>query len=163
MRRCGPLRISAGSGRPSSSCTSALPRLRLRWACSPICPLRICASSWRERSFNLVCCLWLAWRFFVGSFGFGLASCLASVWGMYHCLYGSGSGIPKLVRRVGSHGPYHPGRIDTERPCLDGSKPGLASQRPYVPWRQCLARAQVLGALGSNALEALPVAFSAQG
>ena len=58
--------------RPSSSCTSALPSLHLRWAYSPICLLRVCASSWRKRSSSLVCCLWLAWRFFVVSFGFGV-------------------------------------------------------------------------------------------
>ena len=35
-------------------------------------------------------CLWLAWRLSVGFFGLGVAKCLASVPGMYHCLYGSG-------------------------------------------------------------------------
>ena len=65
MRQCGPLRISAGLGRQSSSCTSALPRLRLKWPCSPICPPGVCASSSREHGCSLVRCLWLAWRCFV--------------------------------------------------------------------------------------------------
>ena len=52
-----------------------------------------------------------------------VARCLASVWGMYRCLYGSGSRIPKLVRRAGSHGLYRPWGIDTEMPCSDGPKP----------------------------------------
>ena len=111
MRRCGPLRISAGLDRQSSSCTSALPKLRLRWAFSPTCPLRVCASSLREQSSSLVHCLWLAWQCFVGSFGFALVRCMASVWGMYHCRYGS----PRLVRRAGNRGPYRLGRIDIVR------------------------------------------------
>ena len=44
-----------------------------------------------------------------------------------------------------------------------GRSQGLAGKRPCVPWRQCLAGAQVPGSLGFYALEALPVAFSAQG
>ena len=66
--------------------------------------------------------------FFVGSFDFELASCLACVWGMYHCHYGFGSGIAKLARRAGSHDPYHRGRIDTGRPCFDGLKPRACLQ-----------------------------------
>ena len=123
MRHCGPLRIWAGSGPQSSSRTSALPKLRLKWACSPICPLRVCASSSREQSFSLVRCLWRAWPCFVGFFGFGLARCLGFVWVTNKCPYGSGSGIPKLVRRAGNHAPYRPGRIDITRLCVGGQKP----------------------------------------
>ena len=45
MQRCEPLRISDGLGLSSINSTSALRMLRLRWASSPICPLRVCASS----------------------------------------------------------------------------------------------------------------------
>ena len=85
-------------------------------------------SSWRERSSNLVRCLWLAWRFPVGFFGSGLAKCLATVWGMYHCLYGSVSGIPKLVRKGGSLGCSHYGRIVSGGPCFDGRRPKLCER-----------------------------------
>ena len=40
---------------------------------------------------------------------------------------------------------------------------GLATKRPLVPRRQCLAEAQVPRSLGFHALEALPMAFGAQG
>ena len=123
QRQCGPLRMSARSGRQSTSGTSALLELRLKWACSPICPPRVCASSSREQSFSLVHCLWLAWRCFVGFFGFGLARSLGFMWGMFLCPCGSGFGIPKLVRRAGSHAPYRPGRIDIARLCFRGQKP----------------------------------------
>ena len=128
MRRYGPPKILDGSGLSSNSSTSALPTLHLRWASNPICPLRVCASSWRERHSNLVRCLWLAWRFSVGFFGFGLAKYLASVWGMYHCSHGCGSGTPKLVRRAGSQGPYRHGWIVTKSPCLDGLRPKTCEQ-----------------------------------
>ena len=88
-------------------------------------------------------CLWLAWRFFVGSFGFGLARCLTSVWGMYQCHYGSGSGIPKLVRGACGHGPYRPARIDTKRPRLDGprlracERATICFLEGVLGWRTC--------------------------
>ena len=90
--------------------------------CQPYLPLRVCASSWRERNSNLVRCLWLAWQFSAGFFGLGLAKYLASVWGMYHCLCGSAFGIPKLVRKVGSLGHSQHWRIVSERPCFDGRR-----------------------------------------
>ena len=123
MRQCRPLRTSAGSGRRCSSCTSALPKVHLRWVCNPIYPQRVCAYSSRELSFSLVHCLWLAWQCLAGFFGCGLVRCLGSAWGMCQSRYGFGSGIPKLVKRAGSLVLSHPGRIDIGKPCFTGQRP----------------------------------------
>ena len=44
-----------------------------------------------------------------------------------------------------------------------GRGQGLTAEQPLVPWGQCMAGAQVPRSLGLYTLEALPVAFSAQG
>ena len=123
MRQCGPLRTSAVSGRRYSNCTSALPKLHLRWVCNPTYPQRVGASSSRGLSFSLMHCIWLAWQCLAGFFGCGLVRCLGSAWGMCQSRCGSGSGIPKLVKRAGGLALSRPGRIDIVRPCFTGQRP----------------------------------------
>ena len=132
MRRCALLRISGELGLSFINYTSALRRLRLRWASSPTFPLRVCASLWRELSCNLVCCLWPVWQSFVGFFGSGLVKSLVYVWWMCHYLSRCCSGIPKLVRRGGNLNRSRHGRMVSERPCCGGRRPNVCERATRV-------------------------------
>ena len=151
-------KASARSGRRYSSCTSGLPRLHLKWVCNPTCPQKVCAYSLRELRICLVHCLWLAWSCLAGFLGYGLAKYLGSAWGMYQVPYGYGSGTPKLVRRAGSHGPSHHGRIAIERPCF-------AAQRPRAcgPMTTCFLEAERGWSTGSWKSWALRLGGNAAG
>ena len=67
--------FSTGACWGTKTSPAVLMQVRLMWAPNPVCPLGVCAFSWKERSSNLVRCLCLVWQFSVGFFGSGLAKC----------------------------------------------------------------------------------------
>ena len=119
-------------------------------------PWSLANGQWPMARVVVLC--WVLWL--TRSFGLRLADVSLPLWmqfgwRMCHCLCGCSSGIRSQEREGGSLDPSRRGQMDSGNPLSVGARPRPMSEWPPISWGRCVARAQVPGGLGPDALEEL--------